>query len=106
MATIDLRTDAARRDFGLPDDTVSIPSRDTKNGGTHRSRAEALALIVDVLKHAPRPMNRAQIAKAIQRAKTPYFTGLLLELVEAGDIVETAIGRPNGAIEYQYTWGG
>lgn len=106
MATIDLRTDTARREFGLPDETVSRPSHETKSGGTHRSRVDALTLIVDVLKHAPHPMTRSQIAKAINRAKTPYFRSLIAELVDAGDLSETARVRPNGALEYLYTWGG
>lgn len=106
MATIDLRTDAARREFGLEDTTVSGPSQRGKNGDSHRSRAEALTLIVDVLKHAARPMTRLQIARAIHRAKTPYLVGVINELVESGDLSETARVRPNGAIEYLYTWGG
>lgn len=106
MATIDLRTEAARREFGLPDDTVSIPSQRGKTEGTHRSRADGLSAIVDVVKHAPRPMTRLQIARAIGRAKSPYLVGLIVQLVESGDLSETARVRPNGAIEYLYTWGG
>lgn len=106
MATIDLRTAEARREFGLFDDTVSGPSQPGKKGESHRGRAEALTLIVDVVKHARAPMTRLQIARAIQRAKTPYLVGLITELVGTGDLSETARVRPNGAIEYLYTWGG
>lgn len=114
MATFNLRLPEHREALGLgddwdkkgrADDTVSIPfQRKGGGGGQHRSRGEALEMILEVVSASPIPMTRLQIARAIGRSKSPYFLGLIVELVESGSLTETAVTRPNGALEYQY-WG-
>lgn len=102
MATIDLRTPEARAAFGLTDTTVSIPSRRFQLGRPERSRAESLAAIVEALDKASTPLTRAQIARAIERAKTPHLIGMINQLADAGTIAE--IGRINkrGHLEFVY----
>lgn len=102
MATLDLRTESARREFGLHDATVSIPSRRFQHGRPERSRAESLRLIVEAVTAADQPLTRAAIARAIDRTKTPHLIGMINELSDAGRIAE--IGRINkrGVLEFVY----
>jgi hypothetical protein len=115
MATFDLRLPEHREALGIDDswdkqadgiETVSIPfQRKGSGGGAHRSRGDTERMIVEVVSAAPIPMTRLQIARAVGRAKSPYLVGLIIALVESGELTETAIRRPNGALEYQY-WRG
>jgi hypothetical protein len=111
MATFDLRLPTDRAALGLDDDwdkkpapheTVLKPSHQIGGGGHHRAKGEALKMICEVVTSAPQPMTRLEIARAINRAKSPYIISLIMELVESGDIVELAGVRPNRSIEYRY----
>lgn len=114
MPHFDLRNPSDRAALGLPDnlnpdvdgDTVSIPSHQRRNLQKHTSRAVALSMILQAVKAAREPMTRLQIARAIGKAKSPHSIGLIMALVESGDLTETAHVKPNGLIEYLYTWGG
>lgn len=111
MATFNLRLPDDREALGISDDwdkkaarheTVSIPFRGIGGGGVHRTKGEALKMIVEVVTSASKPMTRLEIAKALNRAKSPYIIGLILSLVESGDIIEIPGVRANRAIEYRY----
>lgn len=111
MATFDLRLPTDREALGIGEDwdktdarheTVSIPFHKRGDGGGHRAKGEALKMIVEVVTSASKPMTRLEIAKAIQRAKSPYIIGLIMSLVESGDIIEIPSVRPNKALEYRY----
>lgn len=114
MPSFNLRLPNDRAALGIDDwdkqadgiDTVSIPfQRKSGGGGAHRSRGDTERLILDAVGSSPRPLTRLQIARAIGRAKSPYLVEVIVALVESGELTETAIRRPNGALEYQY-WRG
>lgn len=115
MPSFDLRLPNDRAALGIEDnwdhqadgiDTVSIQfQHKSVVRGTHRSRGDTERLILDAVGSSPRPLTRLQIARAVGRAKSPYLVGVIVALVESGDLTETAIRRPNGALEYQY-WRG
>jgi len=68
----------------------------------YRSRGDTLKLIVKVLKAAEKPMNRAQIARAIQRRKSPGIIAMLNDLVADGLISEIATINSRRNLEYTY----
>ncbi len=87
MATISLRDPALREKYGLRQenmDTVSIPSQWRETRQQHRSRAEARDLILQVLEKSDRPLSLTEIARAINRSKSPYFLHTIAEMVALG----------------------
>lgn len=68
----------------------------------HRPRDETLALIVDVVANHAGPITRTQIAKALERAKTPHLIDMIEGLVEAGYLVRRVKVFGNGVEGYIY----
>lgn len=105
MATISLRDDEVRAAFGLDNDgTVLKPYQRGRNVQGRRSVGDTMKLIVQTVKDSPQPMTRLQIARALERSKTPHLVALIVELAESGAIVEHVRGLENGMLEYRY-WG-
>lgn len=105
MATIDLRDDDIRAAFNLDKDgTVLKPSQRGRKVQGRREVGETRDLIVQIVKMSPKPMTRLQIARALERSKTPHLVALIMELADAGRIFETVHHRANGMLEYRY-WG-
>lgn len=87
---IDLRDPALREEWQLSlgfMDTVPIPPRRRKSVQEHRGRGETEAMIVDALRSANRPLTRLEIARLIQRAKSPWLIALIEALVSNGKII-------------------
>lgn len=106
MATLDLRTPEARREFGIEDETVSEPSQHGRIVGEYLDRDVVLTRIINAVKASHKPMTRLQICRAIRKAKSPHSIRLIMSLVQSGDLVETESVKASGKIEYLYTWGG
>lgn len=105
MPTIDLRDTDVRAAFNLDKDgTVLTPYQRGRMIAGRRSVGETMEMIVDVVKNAPQPMTRLQIARALERSKSPHLVGLIVELAESGAIFEHVRALPNGYLEYRY-WG-
>lgn len=105
MATIDLRDPANVREFEEINARVSVPSRRNNWGRPQRSRAEALTVIVEAVTAAGQPVTRGQIARAVDRANSPQFKSLLLELVAGGQLRESIRINARRIAEYIYTLG-
>ena len=87
MPTIDLRNVELRSQQGLRTATVLEPSPQPRQRQLHRSRAEMESLIIYTLcMAAGRGLTRLEIARAIDRAKTPHFVAVLESLVERGRV--------------------
>lgn len=100
--TLDLRDPALREEFGLR--TVSgasqKPARQEK-----RSAEQALQLIQDFVIDNPN-CTRLDIARALNRAKSPHIRAQIEWLVYNGVLARTQIVRPEGTIEYRYIFVG
>ncbi len=68
----------------------------------HRPRDEARALIFDVVAESERPLTRTEIARAIQRVKTPHLISMIEELVDEGVFRRWTKLYPNGVEGYVY----
>lgn len=84
--------------------TVSAPCR-TQNRQEKRPAGQTMELIrVHVVDHPG--CNRLEIARALQRAKSPYLIVQIECLVAIGQLARTHIIRPGGVIEYRYVFAG
>ncbi len=102
MATLDLRTESARREFGLTEPKVSGGYQYIHRQRPYRSRAESMELILDVITTSPHPLTRAMIAHALGVVKSPKIIEMINELVQASLIVKTERLSRNRAIEFVY----
>ena len=102
MATIDLRDEDVRAAFNLNSDgTVLKPYQRGRIEG-RRPVGETRQMIVEIVQRAAAPMTRLQIAKALERSKTPHLVGIITELADGGRIVERVEQLANGMLEYRY----
>lgn len=68
----------------------------------HRPKDETLALIVDAVAAAPAGLTRTQIARAIERTKTPHLIDLIESLVDDGYLQRHIKIFGNGVEGYLY----
>lgn len=101
MPTLDLRAPSLRQQHGLMTVTVLEPFQRDDGGQQHRGRADTEALILDALRHAGRPLTRLDVARALNRAKTPHFIQILETLVAEGRVVRKH-GQWRGVVMYLY----
>lgn len=87
MAKMDFRDDKKRAEFGLATGTVSKPFQHGNKGGKHRSRAETENAILSYVIKTGREVTRLEIARGINRAKTPHLISVIDALVESGTLV-------------------
>lgn len=85
-------------------DTVSKPSQRGRNIQGRRAVGDTMQLIIEKVKASPKPMTRLEIARALERSKTPHLVALIIELADSGQIIEHVRHRANGMLEYSY-WG-
>lgn len=98
MLTLDLRDPDVRKEAGL--DTVSIPSRN-RSLQHKRPKGQALELIADFVTAHP-GCTRSDIARGLDRAKSPHLIVQIELLVQAQVIVREHVIRATGAVEYRY----
>lgn len=68
----------------------------------HRDREESLSLILSAIEHTPSGLTRTQIARALNRTKTPHLIKLIEGLVEDGYLVRRVRIFGNGVEGYVY----
>jgi len=68
----------------------------------HRPREKARELILDALVENPNGLTRTQIARAINRTKTPYLIKLIEELADDGFLNRYVKVFGNGVEGYIY----
>jgi hypothetical protein len=98
MAQLNLRDTSVREELGLS--TVSIPSHH-RSKQEKRSMGQALELIGDYVDAHPN-CTRLEIARGLDRAKSPYLIVQIEWLVTQKVILREHIIRANGAVEYRY----
>jgi hypothetical protein len=102
--TLDLRDPKERQRAGLASGT--IPPQFWKNLDTvlqeKRAVGDTRRLIVDLVYDSPKPLTRLQIARLIDRKKTPHLIGLIEQLVAEGAITRGCSVAPNGVLTYWY----
>lgn len=98
MATLNLRDNTIREEAGL--ETVSIPSHN-RSKQEKRPMGQALELIADYIASNP-GCTRLQIARGIDRAKSPYLLTQIEWLVSQKVILREQFLRANGMREYRY----
>ena len=98
MATLNLRDNTIREEAGL--ETVSIPSHN-RSKQEKRPMGQALELIADYIASNP-GCTRLQIARGIDRAKSPYLLTQIEWLVSQKVIFREQFLRANGMREYRY----
>jgi DNA-binding HxlR family transcriptional regulator len=68
----------------------------------HRLNSQTRQLIIDALRQTPE-MTRTQIARAINRKKSPHLTTLLNQMVEDNILQYRIIQFHNGVSGYTYS---
>lgn len=68
----------------------------------HRPRDETLTLILDTVAQHDGPITRTQIARALERTKTPHLIDMIEGLVESGYLVRHIKVFGNGVQGYTY----
>jgi hypothetical protein len=61
----------------------------------YRTRAETETLIKNALKEAGKPLKFSEVAEAVNRSANPFLRAILVDMTEAGEIVETVDMAPN-----------
>jgi predicted transcriptional regulator len=59
--------------------------------------------IYNVVHAAPTPLTRLEIARAIQRRKTPHLIAIIEEMVRKGWLIRTSSSYHNGVVVYLYS---
>lgn len=98
MLKLDLRDPEVRSEAGL--ETVSIPSHN-RSKQQKRPMGQALELIADYVAAHPGCL-RSDIARGLDRAKSPHLVVQIELLVQQQVIVREHVLRANGAVEYRY----
>jgi hypothetical protein len=73
------------------------------NSQEHRPRDEAREMILRIVAASEHGLSRSQIAKLIERAKTPHLIELIEELVAEGLLVRHLKIYANGVEGYIYS---
>jgi hypothetical protein len=73
------------------------------NSQDHRPRDEARELILNAVSGSTNGLSRSQIAKLIERAKTPHLIELIEELVNEGLLSRHIKIYANGVEGYVYS---
>lgn len=68
----------------------------------HRARKKTLTLILKTIENHPSGLTRSQIAKALERTKTPHLIRLIESLVEDGYVQRQVKIFGNGVEGYVY----
>lgn len=98
MAQLDLRDPALREELGLS--TVSVPSHH-RSKQQKRRMGEAIELIGAYVEAHP-GCTRLDIARGLDRAKSPHLIVQIEWLVTQKVILREHVIRENGAVEYRY----
>lgn len=69
----------------------------------HRTQDKSLNLIITAIENSPGGLTRTQIARALERTKTPHLIDLIESLVEDGYIKREVKTFANGVEGYIYT---
>jgi hypothetical protein len=69
----------------------------------HRPREEARELILEAVAQSKNGLTRSQIAKTIERTKTPHLIDLIEELVEEGHLQRRIKIYANGVEGFLYS---
>ncbi|MBC8098127.1 MAG: hypothetical protein H7Y11_01675 [Armatimonadetes bacterium] len=80
--------------------TPPIPLPPTRR---NRSPEATTIAIYDAVRAAPVPLTRLEIARAIQRRKTPHLIVLIESLVQQGWLHRTQSAYHNGVVVYLYS---
>lgn len=68
----------------------------------HRAQDKSLNLIVTAIENSPSGLTRTQIARALERTKTPHLIELIENLVEGGFLQRQVKIFGNGVEGYIY----
>lgn len=97
------------------DTTVTLPSMQKIGRGgkkavgqkgyqEHRSREDTETLIKNYLAETNRPMTIIAVARYLERTASPHFRSIVLQMRDAGHLVETVDIAPNGrTVRYLYS---
>lgn len=98
---IDLTSPEQRELFGL-DATVTKPSQQTRRSHDYSRRGgrDTMQIILQSCHH--REMTRSGIAKALDRAKTPYLVAMIERMVDDGYLERREATWINGVTMYKY----
>lgn len=100
LKSLDLRDEGLRAELGLR--TVSEVSQKPKRQ-EKRSAEQALKLIQEFVIDHPN-CTRLEIARGINRAKSPHVRAQIEWLVYQGVLARTEIIRPEGTLEFRYVY--
>jgi hypothetical protein len=84
---------------------TKVPSNTLKSLKTlpHRTVDETVALVLQAIWQAKRPVSRAEICKAVKRAKTPRMITIIEWLVDSGKLNKHERRHANGMPAYYYS---
>jgi len=68
----------------------------------HRTREETRRLILRSVQESQEPLSRTQIARALNRRKTPHLIAVIDELVDEGLLTREVTTLHNGVEAYVY----
>jgi len=71
----------------------------------HRSKDATKEMVLACVRHSNVGLTRTQIARCIQRGKTPYLIALLNEMVAEGYLIQEVVTFHNHVQGYVYTLG-
>lgn len=69
----------------------------------NRSVETTVQAIYEVVHASPIPLTRLEIARAIQRRKTPHLIVIIEEMVRKGWLIRTSSAYHNGVVVYLYS---
>jgi len=69
----------------------------------HRPRHETRKMIFEAVRDSAEPPTRTQIARALNRTKTPHLVGMIDEMVDEGILKRSVRVFNNGVQGYVYT---
>jgi hypothetical protein len=69
----------------------------------NRTIVSTVETIYETVKNAHTPLTRLEIARAIQRRKTPHLINIIEEMVSKGWLARTQGMFHNGVVVYYYT---
>lgn len=91
MATLNLsEIEKIARETG----TILRPFQVSERARSRRGRGVALAMIAEFVQQSAQPVSCADIARHLQRKKTPHLWSQIRELVAAGQLVESVATCP------------